>query len=726
MMGTKFFVLRFGDFEVREREFSLVKAGAVLPVEPKAFRALLFLLHNPQKLIPKEELVKAVWGDTAVADGSLTRCIWLLRRLLEDDFNEPRYIETVATVGYRLVCPVEASEDAHGGLSSSNSANNGNGSEPASNSKEAVGVTTTRGRSERRALAGLISVGVIALLATAFWYLHRPLPPLRVAEYTPIIHGSNMKFLVGTDGARLYFLDGTRLADAEYSPKSQPTLQAALSGGAFEQVSTSLPGAILHDVSPDGSSLLITSFDGSLWSFQVPGGAIRNLTHDSVLSASWSVDGKLAIYSTADKRDIKLARSDGTGAQMLVPAKALGEPTDIEGFAWSPDGKTIRLIKNNKLWEMSSDGSGIHPLLSNWHAPSDVCCGHWSPDGRFFVFQVSDHIPGTTFNFVSPSQLWVLDERRGVFRQTPTEPTQLTSGPIRWVSPIFSKDGKKVFARGVIQRGELVRFDAQSHQFLPFLGGISAEYVSFSADGKFMAYVTYPEGILWSANLDGSSPVQLTNPPLYPINPRWSPDGNQILYGVTDANGNGKAYLVPSRGGTPQLLVPDDKGQQADPNWSPDGRKVVFTSGGPYDPKGELRILDLASHQFTVVPGSAGVWSPRWSPDGRFIAGLEAGNWDLKVFDFETRQWSLRQKGQAGWLAFSRNSQFIYFTGGGADQAVLRVRASGGNAERVVDLKGFRYAGSNVGWMGLDPTDAPMRLRDIGSDDIYALTLEEK
>ncbi len=86
---------------------------------------------------------------------------------------------------------------------------------------------------------------------------------------------------------------------------------------------------------------------------------------------------------------------------MLVPAKALGEPTDIEGFAWSPDGKTIRLIKNNKLWEMSSDGSGIHPLLSNWHAPSDVCCGHWSPDGRFFVFQVSDHIPGTTFNFVS-------------------------------------------------------------------------------------------------------------------------------------------------------------------------------------------------------------------------------------------------------------------------------------------------------------------------------------
>ena len=114
MMGTKFFVFRFGDFEVREREFSLVKASEVLPVEPKAFRALLFLLHNSQKLISKEELVQAVWGDTAVADGSLTRCIWLLRRLLGDDFNEPRYIETVATVGYRWVCKVEVAEESSG------------------------------------------------------------------------------------------------------------------------------------------------------------------------------------------------------------------------------------------------------------------------------------------------------------------------------------------------------------------------------------------------------------------------------------------------------------------------------------------------------------------------------------------------------------------------------------------------------------------------------------
>src|ERR1700722_7346738 len=110
-MGNKSLVFRFADVEVREREFTLIKAGKALTVEPKAFRALLFLLHNPQRLISKEELLNSLWGDAAVTEGSLTRCIWLLRRLLEDDIHEPRYIETVATVGYRFVCPVEVSED---------------------------------------------------------------------------------------------------------------------------------------------------------------------------------------------------------------------------------------------------------------------------------------------------------------------------------------------------------------------------------------------------------------------------------------------------------------------------------------------------------------------------------------------------------------------------------------------------------------------------------------
>jgi DNA-binding winged helix-turn-helix (wHTH) protein len=66
MMAAKSFVFRFADVEVREREFALVKAGETVAVEPKAFRVLLILLRNPGKLIPKQELLDAVWGDAAV------------------------------------------------------------------------------------------------------------------------------------------------------------------------------------------------------------------------------------------------------------------------------------------------------------------------------------------------------------------------------------------------------------------------------------------------------------------------------------------------------------------------------------------------------------------------------------------------------------------------------------------------------------------------------------
>src|SRR5450631_1328653 len=112
MPATKTSVFRFADVEVREREFSIIKAGEVLAVEPKAFRVLLFLLRNPGKLIGKEELLNAVWGDAAVTDNSLARSVALLRRLLGDEARDPRYIETVATVGYRFIGKVVVTEDA--------------------------------------------------------------------------------------------------------------------------------------------------------------------------------------------------------------------------------------------------------------------------------------------------------------------------------------------------------------------------------------------------------------------------------------------------------------------------------------------------------------------------------------------------------------------------------------------------------------------------------------
>jgi len=742
MMGSKSFTFRFADVEVREREFSLIKGGEVLPVEPKAFRVLLILLRNPRKLITKEELLNAVWGDASVTENSLARSIALLRRLLGDDIRNPSYIETVATVGYRFVSKVEVSEEASGNLEYADSLNGpvnidvlrvtgiqdvaGAAAHPVMQ----IGFLTEGQTVPGRAPSGTARKSRLLLLATAvvvaisitgaIWYLRRPLPRPRVVEYTPITHkGRRIINIAGTDGSRVYF-------NWAYGPDPQPNAEVAISGGEIAPVQVALPLALIKDVSPDGSTLLVSSQDGgqgSLWKVEVPGGSLRRLlTGTLIASAAWSPDGKSVVYSPANG-DLDIIRSDGTGNRKL--ASPGGYP---DWLSWSPDGSRIRFSSDNRLWEMSSDGSGLHQLLPGWRPMFSQCCGRWTPDGKFFVFLLRDGL-SNNYGQVPRSQLWVLDERSGLFRRTPTEPVQLTSGPIRWNNPIPSKDGTMIFAHGVIERGELIRYDAQSRQFQPYLGGISAEFVTFSSDGRSVAYVTYPEGILWRANRDGSHPIQLTEAPLFPMIPRWSPDGSQIVFCSYDSKGL-KAYVMSSQGGTPQLLLPDELGGQSDPGWSPDGGKIVFStleSVGNFN--SVLKVFDLGTHRVTTLSGSEGMWSPRWSPNGRFISGLHDGSsGGIKIFDLETQRWSqLQIKGECNWHTWSSDSQFIYCSLLLGDHpGMFRARILGGDPERVVDLKGLRFTGALQSWEGLDPSGTPILLRDMGTDDIYALTLDEK
>ena len=120
------------------------------------------------------------------------------------------------------------------------------------------------------------------------------------------------------------------------------------------------------------------------------------------------------------------------------------------------------------------------------------------------------------------------------------------------------------------------------------------------------------------------------------------------------------------------------------------------------------------------------MYSPRWSPNGHLILALDTMLDVLKVFDFQTQRWSALTDYAVGWLAFSRDGRFIHFTRSGDNPGVYRIRTSGGKAERLVDLKGFHQTGAVGSWMGLDPEDEPMMLRDASTFDIYALTLETK
>ena len=96
----------FERFRLDDAEFRLERDGETIALEPKALRLLVYLVEHAGQLVRKQDLLNAVWGETAVGENVLTRGITMVRKALEDSSREPRFVETVPTVGYRFLAEV--------------------------------------------------------------------------------------------------------------------------------------------------------------------------------------------------------------------------------------------------------------------------------------------------------------------------------------------------------------------------------------------------------------------------------------------------------------------------------------------------------------------------------------------------------------------------------------------------------------------------------------------
>jgi len=96
----------FGTFRLDPMEHILLCAGCRVPLTPKAFETLLALIENAGHILEKEDLLKRVWPNTFVEEGTLARNISTLRKALGDDPDGNTYIETIPRRGYCFVAPV--------------------------------------------------------------------------------------------------------------------------------------------------------------------------------------------------------------------------------------------------------------------------------------------------------------------------------------------------------------------------------------------------------------------------------------------------------------------------------------------------------------------------------------------------------------------------------------------------------------------------------------------
>jgi Tol biopolymer transport system component/DNA-binding winged helix-turn-helix (wHTH) protein len=708
-------VVRFGLFELHLDSRELRKSGVKIKLQEQPFLILALMLERAGAIVTREQLRKKLWPEDTFVDFdlSLNSAVKRLRQALNDDSENPRFVETLYRRGYRFIAPVNTADYSDQVQLAE------------SRSGSAVPAEPTPIQSGSRSIIVAAVVALLLITAVVAVWLRPSLPPLRIVSISQITHDNLPKDQVVTDGPRLYFQETVN--------DHQILSQVSADGGEIVQIPTPFSNVAVFDLSPTASEILVQSFDienslisttftGPLWRVPLPAGSPRRLGNLIAAGAALSSDGKNLVFTTG--QDLNLANADGSNARKLA---------SVSGYAFvpkfSPDGTHVRfsvLDRNTgsiTLWGVATDGTGLQPLLPTWHQAPGECCGNWTPDGKYFLFMA----------FHATSEIWALPDRVGFLHKSTSEPLRVTNGPLNYFSPVPSRDGRRLFVVGEQPRAELQRYHARSGQFTPFLSGISAGELDFSRDGQFLAYVTYPEGALWRSRADGSERRQLTYPPLIASLPRWSPDGKRIAFAAATAAGSLlKVFVMAADGGTPQELLPGESRNFEDPNWAPDGNSLIFSRSpvfGSTSPKDFVLVrFDLKNGQLSELPGSGGLFGPRWSPDGRYLSGLTSDQDKLILMQVDTGQWSELATGQdieyPNWSSDSQNLFFESTVNGG--RALFRVNLSTRRTERVLSLARMRRPSVPFGvqWSGLALDNSTLIMRDVGTREIYALTLD--
>src|SRR5215831_8857866 len=299
---------------------------------------------------------------------------------------------------------------------------------------------TSRSKARLLIFVGL-AAGAVALLLILLIQL-RPGPTASLSHVAQITHSGFTKFApFVTDGKEMFF---TEHQNFRYWISKVP-----IGGGDTHEFQTAITNPYVSAVSPDRRSLLVRSvvksfndpgplfiqpLDGS------PAAPLQVLAFDGI----WTPDGRSVLCT----RGTDIWRVD---PETKASSRFLGTPGQPWWLRFSPDGKKLRFTTSDlksqelALWEVGADGSGLRRVFEDGKPWGKGGTGSWTPDGNFFIFQGVDGI-------------WVQDHRMLAGHS----PVQLTQGPTIYRGPAPSPEGRKVFARSEVPRGDLVQFDVDT------------------------------------------------------------------------------------------------------------------------------------------------------------------------------------------------------------------------------------------------------------------------
>jgi DNA-binding winged helix-turn-helix (wHTH) protein/Tol biopolymer transport system component len=508
---------RFGEFVLDLDGGFLRRNGDEVPLRPKSFEVLTYLVLHHGRLISKDELVKAVWSDAAVTDNSLSQCLFEIRRALEDE--RQKVIRTVARRGYvfdALVSVVVA--DFHRSLPDRAAL----ALEPPLGDPSLATAAPPAPRPTRLLATGLVIViaGLGGMLALRGIRPSSPIaePPVQLTNF----NDSAIAPALSHDGRMLTFLRGGGFGRVA-APRGQVYVKLLPNAPAVQLTRDGIPKD--HPVfSPDDSRIVYTAgLSGLRWdSWQVP--VLGGTPQPFLPNASGVVwlDKRRLVYSTI-MSGIHMGIASSTESRSEY--REIYFPDRENGMAHrsapSPDGHWLLVVEmTGGTWQpcrlVRADGSSAGKAVS---PPGAQCTSAaWSPDGRWMYFSSN---AGGAFH------IWRQRFPDG-------EPEQITFGPTEQEGTAITPDGKYLITSMGLQQASIWLHDAAGERKLTDEGWASQPAVSPLGDRMFYLVRTelsrgQASGELWSVDLKSGERRHVL-PGMVMANYSLSHDGKSVVF----------------------------------------------------------------------------------------------------------------------------------------------------------------------------------------------------
>lgn len=613
-------VFEFDRFRVDSGRRRLMdQSGEAIPLTPRLFDTLLFMVEHPNVVLSKDELMRAIWPDTEVAENNLNQAVSSLRRALGESQGDPHFIVTVPGHGYRFAATVREKVPVSSEV---------NPEVPFPERRD--GPQSASSGAPRSRLVGIALAVLIA----------------------------------GSIGAA--YLVGRTTA-----PKQNPAMTSGFTG-RLVAVTWEAGGELMPSISPDGNSFVYASRasgNPDIYLRRIGGETSINLTEDSAAedyAPAYSPDGRMIAFRS---------ERDGGGVFLMGPTgESVRRLTDFgHDPAWSPDGKTLAVAAESStagsgtgtggLWLVEVSTGARRKLWEGWAThPS------WSPSGNRIVFdgRTADGLAFVSTIAksggkpvpcapISPSgsvhAIWTSDgilyttksgSSSNVFRARVDEatglpigdPEQITMSSSSLRNASASADGTRL----IFQSGKPERTITRS-AFDPQRGFIGPESRTILAGSRDLSSERPSPDNQWlAARLDENGQFdliiirtdtgearRLTDDPGREEFFAWTADSSRILFMVAPPNGTSEIWSIGIDGGARERVISVANENLFDPMLSSDEKTLYVQVGENYRP----HMVDLTQPAeqrkaiaLPLIDADRRLSLIRISPDGRLLVGL--------------------------------------------------------------------------------------------------------